>query len=122
MPIISINMAEAMIDPFWDPQLSGLPHWQIAPGEAHGLQVAQNWCWVAFEWARRPPAGPALSMTRRYALELTGYDTLLVSVMAPPGTVLRMTAETDAGTRAYQSSPAGTLKVTSRRVGDTSLG
>jgi len=111
MPIISINMAEAMIDPFWDPQLSGLPHWQIAPGEAHGLQVAQNWCWVAFEWARRPPAGPALSMTRRYALELTGYDTLLVSVMAPPGTVLRMTAETDAGTRAYQSSPAGTLKV-----------
>ena len=111
MPITPINMAEAIIDPFWDSQLSGLSRWQIAPGAEHGLRVSQNWCWVAFEWARRPPAGPALRMTRQYGIELAGYDSLLVSVMAPEGTVFRMIAVTDAGTFRYQAPPAGKQKV-----------
>ena len=33
-----INMAEAVIEPFWDPALSGLKEWRIAPGTAHGLR------------------------------------------------------------------------------------
>ncbi len=51
-----INCAEAIIEPFWDPQLSGLPEWIIEPGPEHGLQVRQNWCWAEFEWARKPAA------------------------------------------------------------------
>jgi len=54
----TINIAEAIIEPFWDPNLSGFAQWQIEPGEAHGLAISQNWCWVQFEWARKPAAGP----------------------------------------------------------------
>ena len=47
-----INMAEAIIEPFWDCQLSGLSQWKIEDGDVHGLNVFQNWCWVGFDWAR----------------------------------------------------------------------
>ncbi len=105
-----INMAESVFEPFWDPALSGLRHWVVEPGAAHGLQVRQNWCWVHFEWARRPDAGPALRMSRELDLDCTGYDTLLCSVMAPPGAAFRMTARTDRGTVAMSAPPATTLK------------
>ena len=87
-----INMAEAIFEPFWDPQLSGLAQWTVEPGEAHGLKVRQNWCWVTFEWARKPAAGPALRMWRKFDLDCSGYDHLLISVMAPEGSILRVTA------------------------------
>ena len=78
-----INMAEAIFEPFWDPQLSGLKHRTVEPGAEHGLEVSQFWCWVNFEWARKPATGPALRMWRRFDLDCTGYDHLLISVMAP---------------------------------------
>lgn len=105
-----INMGEAIIEPFWDTQLSGLAHWQVTPGEAHGLRVSQNWCWVTFEWARRPATGSALSMTRECDLDCTGYDELLVSVMAPEGAVLRVELLTERGPVRFTAPPAGTAK------------
>ena len=105
-----INMAEAILEPFWDPALSGLKKWKIAPGTAHGLQVTQNWCWVTLSWARRPKSGPALRMSREFDCDVRGYDTLLVSVMAPLGTVFRMKAETDAGSFHMQAEPATSKK------------
>ena len=111
MPTLTpINMAEAIIEPFWDASLSGLGLWRIDAGDAHGLRVYQNWCWVGFEWARKPATGPALRMHRRFDTDVSGYDTLLVSIMAPAGAVLRLTAETDAGMRTCTSPPAGRLK------------
>lgn len=110
MTVTPINMAEAITDPFWDGQLSTLPQWRITPGEAHGLRVGQNWCWVNFDWARRPAAGPALRMSRAYDLDCSGYDKLLLSAMPPLQSVVRIIARTDRGERRFQSPPVGAAK------------
>ena len=106
MKPVPVNEAEAIIEPFWDPQLSGLPHWQIDPGPAHGLRVFQNWCWAQFEWTARPHSGPALRMTRQVAIDCGGYDRLLVSVMAPEHSILVVTARTDRGDVRFRSPPS----------------
>jgi hypothetical protein len=107
---IAINAAEGILDPLWDPSLSGLSHWRVEPGEAHGLRVSQNWCFAAFEWARKPAGGPALKMTRAFEADCTGYDRVVVSLMAPLGSLCKMTAVTDAGVRSFVSPPAPELK------------
>lgn len=113
MPLLKatvINAAEGILDPLWDPKISGLRHWQVEPGKAHGLRVWQNWCWSEFEWARRPVSGPALRMTRQFEADCTGYDRVVVSLMAPLHSVCKITAVTDAGTRTFVSPPAPELK------------
>jgi hypothetical protein len=110
MQIIAINEAEAILDPFWDASLSELSRWAIEPGAGQGLRVYQNWCWVAFEWARRPVTGPALRMSRRCGVDCGDYDRVLLSVMAPEGAVVRLQAETDRGPRRLEASPAGPKK------------
>ena len=105
-----INMAEAIFEPFWDPQLSGLAEWRVARGAAHGLRVFQNWCFVQFEWARRPVDGPALSMTRDFDLPCHDYDHLMISVMAPAGSRFRLDAQTDLGVLHFEAPPAPSLK------------
>jgi len=105
-----INEAEAVIEPFWDERLSGLQLWSIDQGRAHGLRVFQNWCWVGFEWQRRPDAGPALRMVRRFDVPCRDYDRLVVSVMAPEGSIVRITAQTDKGIRQFRSPPSPLLK------------
>jgi hypothetical protein len=107
---IAINAAEGILDPLWDPSLSGLSQWRVEPGEAHGLRVSQNWCFAAFEWARKPANGPALTMTRAFEADCTGYDRVVVSLMAPLGSLCKMTAVTDAGVRTFVSPPAPELK------------
>ena len=104
------NDAEAIIEPFWDPQLSGLKQWTIRPGKKHGLSVSQNWCWVNFEWARRPARGSALTMTRRFNIACSSYDQAVISVMPPEQSVLTIILDTDRGTRTFRSKPAGTRK------------
>ena len=99
-------MAEAIIDPLWDPQLSELSRWQVEPGVEHGLRVYQNWCWAGFEWARKPARGPALRMSRRFDVDCTGYDHLIISVMAPANAILRLEATTDRGRIAFEAPPA----------------
>jgi hypothetical protein len=110
MRLTPINDAEAIFEPFWDPQLSGLKEWTVEPGAGHGLHVTQSWCWVSFEWARKPPHGPALRMWRDMDLDCSQYDRLMVSVMAPSQSVFRMTAQTDLGERVIEAPPAGPVK------------
>ncbi len=110
MRMISINEAEAILDPFWDSSLSELNQWTVEPGAAHGLGVHQNWCWVAFEWARGPADGPALRMSRDCGVDCGDYDRLVLSVMAPPEAVVRLLAATDRGPRRLDAPPAGTKK------------
>jgi hypothetical protein len=110
MQLIPINAAEAIIDPFWDPAQSELGTWTIAPGVAHGLDVRQGWCWVTFEWARRPVEGPALRMRRACGIACGDYDRLVLSVMAPEHAVVRIVAETDHGLRRLEAAPAGRKK------------
>ncbi len=107
---IPINAAEGILDPLWDPSLSGLSHWRVEPGDAHGLRVSQNWCFAAFEWARKPAGVPALRMTRQFEADCTGYDRVIVSVMAPLDSIFKMTAVTNAGVRTFTSGPAPALK------------
>ena len=110
-----INAAEAIICPFWDPELRELDHWTVDPGELHGLLVRQFWCWTSFEWQRPPDDGPALRMHRGLDVDCTGYDALIVSLIAPPDSVLEVTLGTDRGELNYKAPPAGTLK-TERRI------
>ncbi|HNY80470.1 MAG: heparinase II/III family protein [Sedimentisphaerales bacterium] len=103
---VPINMAEAIIEPFWVPELSGLPKWRIDPGAGHGLRIRQNWSAVDFEWASKPAAGPALRMSRDFHVDCSAYDRLLVRLSPPKGCVTRVAVATDRGPRAFVSEPA----------------
>lgn len=102
---VPINTAEAIVEPFWDPQLSGLAEWKIRAGARHGLKVSQIWCAVAFEWVDRPVSGPALSLSLARRIDCAEYDRLLWVVLAPPGSTATLAAETDRGPRRI-SKPA----------------
>lgn len=113
MPLLKatpINAAEGILDALWDPKISGLAHWRVEPGTAHGLRVWQNWCFAEFEWARKPADGRALTMSRAFNADCTGYDRVVVSIMAPRGSICRIIADTDAGRRTFVSPPAPELK------------
>ena len=106
MPITPINMAEAVIEPFWDSQLSELSQWAVTPGEAHGLRVWQNWCWVMFEWAKSSPGAAALRMSRTFDLDCGDYDHLVVSAMLPSECTLSVSLQTDGESVDWRSEPA----------------
>jgi len=103
---VPINMAEAIIEPFWAPELSGLAKWQIDPGAGHGLRIRQNWSAVDFEWASKPETGPALRMSRDFHVDCSVYDHLLVRLSPPKGCVTRVAVATDRGPRTFVSDPA----------------
>ena len=111
MKLTPINMAEAIFEPFWDPELSGFAQWQVDDGADHGLTVYQWWCFVNYEWTRKPAQGPALRMSRSLDLDCTGYDRLIISVMAPQHSIFRLIAATNAGEVRFTSAPATTKKV-----------
>jgi hypothetical protein len=98
MRVTPINMAEAIIEPFWDPGLSGLDGWSIKDGSGHGLKVGQTWCNVSVNWEKRPQGGPVLRMERSTELDVSGYDGLVVSAALPEDGRLRIEAMTDRGT------------------------
>ena len=115
--LIPFNIAEAIFEPFWDPRLSGLAQWTLESGEAHGLVVAQNWCWVALNWARRPADGLILRMTRQFNLDLRlpgenapSYDHLIASINLPEGAHLRLLADTDVGRLVFETPPSNGKK------------
>ncbi|MBT7864712.1 MAG: hypothetical protein HN712_30680 [Gemmatimonadetes bacterium] len=110
MHVTTINEAEAIIAPFWDPELNELQHWTIDSGTDHGLVVLQDWCWVTFEWTRRSAQAVTLRMRRTCGIDCGDYDRLLLCVMAPERSVVRILAETDRGPRRLEAPPAGPKK------------
>jgi len=102
---IPINVAEAIIEPFWSPGLSGFNQWTVSPGHSWGLSIRQDWSAVNFEWASKPAKGPALRMYRDFNIDCSGYDHLLVRLTGPKQSTLRIVAVTDLGERAYKSEP-----------------
>ncbi|MBN2313055.1 MAG: heparinase II/III family protein [Sedimentisphaerales bacterium] len=104
MPI-PINVAEAIIEPFWAPGLSGFDQWTVSPGDDWGLHIQQNWDAVAFEWASKPTRGPALRMVRDFNVDCSNYDRLLVRLTTPKQSTFKITAFTDVGERVYTSVP-----------------
>jgi hypothetical protein len=97
--LLPINDAEAVIDAFWDMSLSGLADWEVTALPRHGVTVNQAWCWAAFDWVSASPTDPVLEMRRALDLDCTDYDTLILSYVAPAGTVMTVTAETERGER-----------------------
>ncbi len=104
--VVPMNAAEAIISPFWDPAQEELARWKVEPGSGHGLEVYQFWCWTGFEWTRRPEQGPALRMSRTFDVSCVDYDTLIVSIVAPESSVLRVYVRTDRRVVEYESVPA----------------
>jgi hypothetical protein len=102
---IPINIAEAIIEPFWIPGLSGLDQWTIRPGHDWGLRIKQNWDAVVFEWASKPENGPALQMYRDFNVDSTDYNRLVVRMAGPKKSVLKINAATDLGELVYTSEP-----------------
>ncbi len=102
---VPINVAEAVIEPFWDGALSGLPHWRIDDGSGHGLKVSQGWCNADFEWADKPASGSALRMTRTVRVNCGDYDVLLVRAAPPGNAVLEISVTTDKGPRSHRFAP-----------------
>lgn len=109
---IYINPAEAILDPLWDGGLSGFRRklWTVQPGESHGLRIFSNWAWLQFEWASRPASGPALQLSREFAVEVSHFDQLLVSLNAPLNSIVRLRVETDGGLREVSFEPAPAVK------------
>ena len=107
MKLTPINSAEAIFEAFFDETLSGLPQWRVHEGGATGLLVTQRWAWVNYEWQRPPEQSgvPALRMSRTYDLDCSDYDSLMISLMAPPGAHVTLVAATDAGERRNVSTP-----------------
>lgn len=105
-----INLAESVFEPFWDPLLSGFPQWELTVGEQSGLRMEQRWCWLYFEWSRKPAAGPVFALTRERTIDCAGYDSLIVSFMAPEGAKLHVTVRTDRGEIRYEDAPFGLQK------------
>ncbi len=103
--VTPINSAEAILEPFWDPTLSGLSEWQVKSDSVSGLRVWQNWCWAAFEWVRMPKQAPALEMSRMMDVDVHAYDRLIVSVTPPEGAVVGVRAVTDAGIQRMETEP-----------------
>ncbi|MFA6242251.1 MAG: hypothetical protein WC655_15055 [Candidatus Hydrogenedentales bacterium] len=105
MPI-PINVAEAIIEPFWDRELSGLPHWSIDPRDGCSLRVYQEWNAVYFEWTTSPTDGPVLQMSRDFHVDCGRYEVLMLSATCPKGCIVKLAAHTNLGERALAFPPS----------------
>lgn len=101
--LAAINVGEAVFEPFFDPQLSGLAGWSVA---ATGATVKQEWCWVEAVWARVPASGPTVRLERRYDLDLARYAGVVAGIAAPVGSRIVIELRTEAGPRRSQFTVA----------------
>lgn len=108
MKIVPINTAEAVFEPFWDPELRETDQWNIQPKESTGTSVDKNWwCSLNFEWQNSEDGDEVLTMSRDYGegLDVSSYDHLLLSAMVPNGCSIRIEAGTECGVRTMTSTP-----------------
>ena len=111
MHLTAINSAEAIFEPFFDPQLSEFASWIIdAPG-ATGISQARGWAFHTFQWEMPAPDGLVLRLHRSYAdLDCADYERLVVCINLPEDSVISIAAETDAGPRRRTGEPFGALR------------
>lgn len=100
--VVPINAGEAIVEPFWNPQLSGFTAWRTG-----GLaQVRQEWCWVEASWPAGSTAAPVLSLERACDLDLSGYRQLVVALAVPVGTTVAIEVDTELGPRRREGTAA----------------
>ena len=111
MHLTAINSAEAIFEPFFDPQLREIEQWTFdAPG-ATGTSKAPGWAFYTYQWEKPAPDGLVLRMRRRYeSLDCADYERLVVCLNLPEDSVITIAAETDAGPRRRTGEPIGALR------------
>jgi hypothetical protein len=95
-----INSAEAVFEPFWDSDISGISQWAVIAAPGCGFSMRRDWCSSAgFSWSRKPDSGFVARISRVYKspVECAGYDRLIVCAACPPGSVLKVSCVTDKG-------------------------
>lgn len=121
---VKINVAEAIIEPFWDRQTCGIRKWDIkgikpdAREEKWWDNIPDNlyskdnvfyvksddssgiWLkgiWSQLEFGCDEPNGSVLEMKRTFNIDCSNYDNLLLCALIPPNSSLILTAITDKG-------------------------
>ena len=102
-----INVAEALIEPFYEGHLSGFEAWRLDACETCDVTVRDPFITgVQINWQRGTDARPVVRMSRSFDVSLDGpaarYDRLLLHASLPAGSRLRLIAETDAGKRVLE--------------------
>ncbi|MBK8857241.1 MAG: heparinase II/III family protein [Opitutaceae bacterium] len=108
MHLTAINSAEAIFEPFYDPQLREVTAWTFEAPGATGLSQAAGWAFYTVQWQKPAPDGLVLRMRRSYEdLDCSEYERLLVCINLPEDSVITIAAETDAGPRRRTGEPTG---------------
>ncbi|MFW6132435.1 MAG: heparinase II/III domain-containing protein [Planctomycetota bacterium] len=98
-----INVAEALIEPFYKGHLSGFEAWRIDACEACDVLIRDPFLTgVQINWQRGTDARPVVRMSRAFDVPVGRYDRLLLHASLPKGSRLRLIAETDAGRRVLE--------------------
>ena len=121
-----VNVAEMVIEPFWDRQMSGIRKWEIKnfsyetsstnwweripesiyakepvfcveSEDDSGLWMKETWSQLEFGCRKADIEYTALEMTRDFHSNCSNYDNLLLCGLIPPKATLVLTAVTDAG-------------------------
>lgn len=102
------NVGEAIIEPFWDPSVSGLADWKVVQNGAKGVKVNQYWCYVPYEWLTTAEDGTGAEIEREYEeLNVEGYDKLILSAVVPDSGFLKLTAATEFGEKTARADGVG---------------
>ena len=105
MKTIPINSAEAVIEPFHDPQLSELSQWTVTGDGVTGFKFWQNWLWVQCAWERPAADGRVVRFFRAREFDCSGYDRIIVNAASPEGGWFTLHAETGLCTGDEVQSP-----------------
>jgi hypothetical protein len=81
--VTPINEAEAIIEPFWDPNLSELEEYNVTIDHTVKGFVKQTWCSVEVYIEKAPPGKTAISMERQCNIYLDEYNIIRVFASIP---------------------------------------
>ncbi len=102
--LTAISPFEAVFAPLFDHERHDFDLWQVET--APQADFKRGFLNINLSWQNRPAdAQPLLRLSRRLDLDVTGYDTLLVTVALPPGTSLKASA-TDGRRTVSKTLPA----------------
>lgn len=123
---ININVAEAIIEPFWDRNFTPIRSWdidgvikpktegawwdnvpkshyidndgyEILIDETTGAYIKETWSGVIFGWNSACGEKPVIAMSKNFDINCARYNRLVLSAMIPKGAVLILYALTNEG-------------------------
>lgn len=96
--VTPINPAEAVFAPFWDYNMQEMRNWKVVRGA-----TAHPFGSTGFSWSRKnsETGKSAFLMERANPVPCARYDTLISCIRLPVGSTLKITLDTDAGTKEH---------------------